>query len=189
MRPVPRTSHALRSGRLPGKWLPALLIAVAAALLAPGIMWATASHDSQPSQATQASLVSAASPVNATSPAGATAGSCKGITPATFPAQGFITGPAHIQGGHMWWRSMGSAGVCIGTVVEQVWYTTTATKIWKVTIFSARHPRGQVAARATFTLRRGFYFWTFRIRHAFTGLSAVCLTADSSFGTSCVHFG
>lgn len=177
MRP---TSNAPRIRRPSGRWMAALLITATVALLAPGVSWTAASRPSQPSQATLSSEASLAS---------TTAASCKGITPASFPAQGFITGPAHTQGGHMWWRSLGAAGVCVGTVVEQVWYTTTATKTWKVIIYSARHPGGLVVARATFTLRPGFYFWGFRIRHAFQGLSAVCITADRSFGRPCVSFG
>jgi hypothetical protein len=90
----------------------------------------------------------------------------------------------------MWWRRQADgASVCVGTVVEFVQYKATATKTWRVIIFSAQHPAGQVVASKTFTLGRGWYFSSFRIRHAFPGLSAVCITADDSFGASCIHFG
>ncbi len=166
MRPLPRITQASRTRRLPGRWLAAMLIIAAALLLAPGVSHATASQ---------------------TRPAAA---GCIGVTPATFPATGFISDPARTQGGHLWWRHRaGSANVCIGTVVEWVWYTTTATKTWKVIIYSARHPHGQMVASRTFTLSRGWYSLRFKIRHAYTGLSAVCITADESFGTPCIHFG
>ena len=181
MWPVSRPSHASPRRHAPYRgWLAALLIAAAVALLVPGIRWATASHSTVTSQASLAGDVSRT---------GMTTASCRGVTPATFPPQGFITGPAHTQGGHMWWRSMGTAGVCVGTVVEKVWYTTAATKTWKVIVYSAAHPGGQTVAHATFTLPRGFYLWSFRIRRAFPGLSAVCITADLSFGASCVNLG
>ncbi len=166
MRRVPQTRQATRTRRLPGRWLAAALIAGTLALLAPGVSYATASQS------------------------GPAAGGCKGITPAVFPARGFIANPARTQGGHLWWRrSADGTSVCIGTVVEWVRYTTTATKTWKVIVYSARHPGGQVVARTTFTLVRGWYFWSFGVHQAYSGLSAVCLTADESFGIPCIAFG
>lgn len=79
-------------------------------------------------------------------------------------------------------------GVCIGTVVEWVQYNVTAAKTWQVVVYSAAYPGGQVVANRTFTLGRGWYFWSFGVHQAYSGLSAVCLTADDSFGVSCLHF-
>jgi hypothetical protein len=172
--PGPRSGQAPRIGRLPGRWLAAALIAAALALLAPGISYATASQSHQTTTASQSRQM---------------ATGCIGITPAAFPAAGFISDAARTQGGHLWWhRQKNRASVCIGTVVESVQYNSTATKTWKVTIYSTRHPHGLTVARVTFTLNRGSYSWKFRIRHAYVGLSAVCVTADDSFGAPCIHF-
>jgi hypothetical protein len=180
VRPQPR-SYALRSRRIPGRWLPtAVITAASAALLIPAISYATASQSNHASQLSLPSQTSAFSQ----------SASCKGITPATFTAQGFITDPARTQGGHTWWRrEPAGAGVCVGTVVEFVQYNATTTKTWRVIIYSAQHPNGQVVASRTFTLRRGWYFSSFRIRHAYPGLTAVCITADDSFATPCIHIG
>ena len=70
-----------------------------------------------------------------------------------------------------------------------VQYNATATKTWRVIIYSTPHPDGQVVASRTFTLGRGSYFWSFGVHQAYSGLSAVCITADDSFGVSCIHFG
>jgi hypothetical protein len=168
VRQVSRTStrQATRTRRLTGRWLAAALIAGAVALLAPGVSYATASQSS---------------------PA---AVGCTGVTPAVFPALGFITNSARTQGGHLWWRSSAAGtSVCIGTVVEWVQYNATATKTWRVIIYSTPHPDGQVVASRTFTLGQGSYFWSFGVHQAYSGLSAVCITADDSFGVSCIHFG
>jgi hypothetical protein len=142
---------------------------MAAALLAPRVGYATAS------------LTRLSRP--------AAAAGCRGVAPATFPALGFITNPHRTQGGHLWWRrSPASNSVCIGTVVEWVQYNTTATKNWRVIVFSAGHPQGQVVKARTFTLNRGWFFWSFGVHQAFTGLSAVCITADDSFGVPCIRF-
>jgi hypothetical protein len=143
------------------------------ALLAPGVKYVTASPASP---ATRASLAAAVG--------------CRGVTPAIFPAQGFITDPHRTQAGHLWWRRSASGNsVCIGTVVEWVQYNTTATKTWKVIVYTAQHPKGQIVASRTFTLGRGWYFWSFGVHQVYAGLSAVCLTADDSFGVSCIDFG
>ena len=84
---------------------------------------------------------------------------------------------------------MEPGGTCIGTVVEWVQYNTTATKTWRVIVYSAQHPGGQVVAEQTFTLGRGWYWWSFGVHQVFPGLSAVCITADESFGVPCLHFG
>jgi hypothetical protein len=115
---------------------------------------------------------------------------CLGVTPAIFPAQGFITNPNRSQGGHLWWRFTGDGtSVCIGTVVEFVQYNATAAKTWRVIVYTNQNPGGVTVAKRTFTLRRGDYFWGFGVHRVFSGLTAVCLTADESFGMSCVHFG
>jgi hypothetical protein len=148
----------------------AALICAAVAVLVPGVSYATASSSSQSTQALAVTQ-------------------CRGIIPVVFPAKGFVTDPARNQGGHLWWRRTADGGVCLGTVVEWVQYNVTTTKTWRVIIYSAQHPGGQVVASRTFTLARGWYFWGFRIREVFPGLSAVCLTADGSYGTSCVRLG
>ena len=163
MKRQPGARHAPRTRRLPGRWLAALLIAGAVALLAPGVSSATASQSS-------------------TAASNAASG-CRGITPAIIPATGFIADPARDQGGHFWWRwHAASRSVCIGTVVEWVRYTATATKTWNVTIYDALHLGGQVAAQQTFTLGRGWYYWSFGVHQAYKGLHAVCVTAVGSFG-------
>lgn len=173
MRRVPRISirQATRTRRLPRRWLAAALITGAAALIAPGVSYATASQ-SAPAKATLAA-----------------AASCRGVTPAVFPASGFITNPARTQGGHLWFRrSADGASVCVGTVVEWVQYNSPMTKTWRVIVFSADHPNGLTVASSTFTLGRGWYFWSFHVRQPYLGLTAVCLTADESFGMACLHF-
>lgn len=173
MRRIPRTSQATRIRRLPGRWLATALIVGAVALLAPGVKYVIAS---QASTSTPATLTAATG--------------CRGVTPEVFPAQGFITNPNRTQAGHLWWRrSASGASVCIGTVVEWVQYNTTATKTWRVIVYTTQNPSGQVVAQRTFTLARGWYFWNFGVHQAFSGLSAVCLTADESFGESCIAFG
>lgn len=127
------------------------------------------------------------------SPAGqahvsAAAGQCRGVAQSVFKAKGFITDPARGQGGHMWSRALADGSTCVGTVVEFVRYNVPMTKTWRVVVYSAAHPRGQVAASATFTLNQGWYFFPFRVRRPFAGLTKVCLTADQAFGTSCVRF-
>ena len=113
---------------------------------------------------------------------------CRGVTPAVIPALGFITNPSRTQAGHLWWRPE-AGGICIGTVIEWVQYNTTATKTWRVIVYSAQHPDGQVVAQRTFTLGQGWYWWSFGVHQVFSGLSAVCITADDSFGVPCLHFG
>ena len=163
----------MRTGRLSGSWLAALLIIGLMALLIPGV-----------SAVMSSTTASQASPAAApTADAG-----CRGVTAAVIPALGFITNPDRTQGGHLWWRAE-PGGTCIGTVVEWVQYNTTATKTWRVIVYSAQHPGGQVVAEQTFTLGRGWYWWSFGVHQVFPGLSAVCITADESFGVPCLHFG
>ena len=163
---VPRTRLAARLRRLPGRWLAAALIAAAAlALVVPGVSYATAGQSD------------------------AADTGCLGVTPATFPAMGFITNPDRHQAGHLWWRRTSDGGVCIGTVVEWVQYNTTATKTWRVIAYSAQYPHGQIVASRTFTLGRGVYFWSFGVHQVFSGLTSVCITASDSFGVSCIDFG
>ena len=79
--------------------------------------------------------------------------------------------------------------MCVGTVVEWVQYNAPMTKTWRVIVYSAQqHPNGLTVASGTFTLARGWYFWSFHVRQAYLGLTAVCLTADESFGMACLHF-
>ncbi len=175
MRRVPRVSPAARLKRIPGGWLAAALIAGTVGLLVPGISYGTSTLSTLSAQTTSSAQTAAAIT------------GCRGVTPAVFPAVGFITDPARTQGGHLWWRHA-AGGVCIGTVVEFVQYNATATKTWRVIVYSAQHPQGLVVAHRTFTLARGWYFWGFGVHQVFQGLSAVCLTADGSFGTPCLHF-
>ncbi len=180
MRRVSRTStrQAPRIGQLSRKWLAAALITGGVALLAPGVSYVTASPSAPPAAQRAAALAAQT----------ATDG-CRGVTPAIFPAQGFITNPARTQGGHLWWRHAGDGtSVCIGTVVEWVQYNVTTTKTWRVIVYTAQNPGGVTIARQTFTLGRGVYFWGFGVHRVFSGLSAVCLTATESFGMSCVRF-
>jgi len=90
-------------------------------LLAPGVSYATASQSAPAATA------------------------CRGVTPATIPAVGFITNPSRAQGGHLWWRPAADGGVCVGSVVEWVQYNTTATKTWRVIAYS----RSTRAARSS----------------------------------------
>ena len=176
-----RTSiwRAPRIGRLSRAWLATALITAGVALLAPGLSYVTARPSSPPAPATLAAKTGTA----------AVAG-CRGVTPAAFPAQGFITNPDRSQGGHLWWRFAGDGtSVCIGTVVEFVQYNATTAKTWRVVVFTGQNPGGVTIATQTFTLGRGVYFWSFGVHRVFSGLSAVCLTATESFGMSCVHLG
>jgi len=166
----------MRTGRLSGSWLGALLIIGLMALLIPGVSPVM-------SPVMSGATASQAGPAAATADAG-----CRGVTAAVIPALGFITNPDRTQGGHLWWR-VEPGGTCIGTVVEWVQYNTTATKTWRVIVYSAQHPGGQVVAEQTFTLGRGWYWWSFGVHQVFPGLSAVCITADESFGVPCLHFG
>ena len=126
---------------------------------------------------------------SSSAPASSSPAACTGVTPQIIPAAGFIANPARAQGGHFWWRApAGSGSVCVGTVIEWVQYTTMAAKTWKVIVYSAQHPAGQIAAEQTFTLPRGWYWWSFGIHRAYPGLRAVCLTATDAFGQPCVRF-
>jgi len=169
------TSPGTPARWLSGGWLAALLITGVLALLVPGVSYATAGQSSPASQSAAPAAVTAAV-------------GCQGVTPTVIPALGFITNPGRSQGGHLWWRSE-TGGVCIGTVIEWVQYNITATKTWRVIVYSAPHPNGQVVAQRTFTLGRGWYWWSFGVHQVFPGLSAVCVTADGSFGVPCLHFG
>jgi hypothetical protein len=163
---VPRTRLAARLRRLPGRWLAATLIAAAAlALLVPGVSYATAGQSN------------------------AADTGCLGVTPAAFPAMGFITNPNRHQAGHLWWRRTSDGGVCIGTVVEWVQYNAPMTKTWKVTVYTAAHPNGLTVKQRTFALNQGWYFWSFGVHQVFSGLTSVCITASDSFGVSCIDFG
>jgi len=165
--------QAARRRRLPAKWLAAMLVTAAVALLAPGVTYLTTVRSSTTTAATTAAV--------------ATTG-CRGVTPALLPATGFITNPSRAQGGHLWWRRSADGSVCIGTVIMWVQYNATAAKTWRVIVYSARHPGGVTLASRTFTLKRGWYWWGFGVHQAYQGLSAVCVTATESFGMSCVHF-
>ena len=175
MRRLLRTRLSRPSGRLRGRWLAPLLVIGVLALLVPGVTLATAGQ-SRPATATVAAATADA------------AIGCRGVTPAVFPAVGFITNPSRSQAGHLWWRPS-TGGICVGTVIEWVQYNATATKTWRVIVYSAQHPNGQVVAQRTFTLGRGWYWWSFGVHQVFSGLSAVCITADDSFGAPCLHFG
>jgi hypothetical protein len=180
VRRIPRINprQATLIWRLPRKWLAAALITAGLALLAPGVSYVTASPSGPPATHQAATLAAQI----------ATDG-CRGVTPAVFPAQGFITNPARTQGGHLWWRHAGDGtSVCIGTVVEWVQYNVTTTKTWRVIVYTAQNLGGVTIARQTFTLGRGVYFWGFGVHQVFSGLSAVCLTATESFGMTCVQF-
>ena len=185
-------------GGLSRKWLMAAVITGAVAVLAPGVHYATASP-SAPAVHPQAATLAAQNgtaqngiqqtPTPQAGAAAQAATGCLGVTPAIFPAQGFITNPGRSQGGHLWWRFAGDGtSVCIGTVVEFVQYNATAAKTWRVIVYTHQNPGGVTVAMRTFTLNRGDYYWGFGLHRVFTGLTAVCLTADESFGMSCVHF-
>jgi hypothetical protein len=158
------------------RWLAAALTAAAVATAA----YATASYNSYNSHNSHNSTTS----TNTASLTAASSNYCLGVTKAIAPAQGFIADPARTQGGHFWWHPT-QAGVCVGTVVEWVRYNSTATKTWRVLVYDTAHPDGQVVASRTFTLGRGSYFWNFGVHQAYQGLTAVCLTADDSFGMAC----
>jgi hypothetical protein len=184
VRRVPRSpidqahaDQAARRRRLPAKWLAAMLITAAVALLAPGVTYITAGRSST----TTATMTAAvAAPTTGTG--------CRGVTPAVLPANGFITNPSRAQGGHLWWRRTADGSVCIGTVIMWVQYNTTVAKTWRVIVYSAQHPGGLTVASRAFTLNRGWYWWGFGVHQAYQGLSAVCVTATEAFGMSCVHF-
>jgi hypothetical protein len=142
-----------------------MLITTAVALLAPGVTYVTADRSST-----------------------TTADGCRGVTEALLPANGFVTNPSRAQGGHLWWHRSADGSVCIGTVIVWVQYNTTAAKTWRVIVYSARHPGGLTLASRAFTLKRGWYWRGFGVHRAYQGLSAICVTATESFGTSCVHF-
>jgi hypothetical protein len=163
-----------RRRRLPAKWLAAMLITAAVALLAPGATYVTAGRSSTTAAATAS--------------ASTTAAGCRGVTQVLLPAYGFITSPSRGQGGHLWWHRSAGGSVCIGTVIMWVQYNTMAAKTWRVIVYSARHPGGLTVASRAFTLKRGWYWRGFGVHQAYRGLSAVCVTATESFGMSCVRF-
>jgi hypothetical protein len=188
------TRREPRIGRLSRTWLMTAVITGAVAVLAPGVHYAMAgpsvpaSHPQGATLAAQTGATQTPTPQAGTAAQAAVPG-CLGVTPAIFPAQGFITNPNRSQGGHLWWRFAGDGtSVCIGTVVEFVQYNATATKTWRVIVYTSQNPGGVTVAKRTFTLKRGDYFWGFGVHRVFSGLTAVCLTADESFGMSCVHF-
>jgi hypothetical protein len=159
-----------------------MLITTAVALLAPGVTYVTAGRSSTTAATTAAATMAAATT------AATTADGCRGVTEALLPANGFVTNPSRAQGGHLWWHRSADGSVCIGTVIMWVQYNTTAAKTWRVIVYSARHPGGLTVASRAFTLKRGWYWRGFGVHRAYQGLSAICVTATESFGTSCVHF-
>jgi hypothetical protein len=169
-----------RRRRLPAKWLAAMVITAAVALLAPGGTYVTAGRSSATTATTTAA---AAAATGATTAAG-----CRGVTQALLPANGFITNPSRAQGGHLWWHRSADGSVCIGTVIMWAQYNTTEAKTWRVIVYSARHPGGLTVASRAFTLKRGWYWRGFGVHRSFQDLSAVCATATGSFGMSCVQF-
>jgi hypothetical protein len=179
--PRPLVSYAdadqARRRRLPAKWLTAMLITAAVALLAPGATYVTAGRSST-TAAAKATTTAAAT----------TAAGCRGVTQVLLPADGFITNPSRAQGGHLWWHRLADGSVCIGTVIMWVRYNTTAAKTWRVIVYLARHPGGLIVASRAFTLKRGWYWRGFGVHQGYQGLSAACVTATESFGTSCVRF-
>ena len=180
-----------RRRRLPAKWLAAMLITAAVALLAPGVTYVTAGRSSAATATTTtAGKTTAAGTTTAagkTTAAGTGVG-CRGVTQALLPANGFVSNPSRAQGGHLWWHRSADGGVCIGTVIMWVRYNTTAAKTWRVIVYSARHPGGLTVASRAFTLKRGWYWRGFGVHRSFQDLSAVCVTATESFGMSCVQF-
>ena len=97
------TGRAPRGGRLAGRWLVALLITGAVALLAPGVSYASSPPAPAPT-------------------APAAADGCRGTTPAVFPARGFIADVARDQGGHLWWRG---ARMASSPALEPSWSSCT----------------------------------------------------------------
>ena len=208
MRRLPRSpvSYAdadqARRRRLPVKWLAAMLITTAVALLAPGVTYVTADRSSTTAATSTAAATtaatSAATATSATTVAATTAAAtttratskvgCRGVTEALLPANGFVTNPSRAQGGHLWWQRSADGSVCVGTVIMWARYNTAAAKTWRVIVYSARHPGGLTVASRTFTLERGWYWRGFRVHRSFRDLSAVCVTATESFGVSCVRF-
>jgi hypothetical protein len=174
-RPVRLVLHSPRTGRLPFRFLAALVVTATVGLLAPVVSYAA---DQAPAAAVTTAERSAPMGVH-----------CVGVHPVAFNAQGFISDPARDQGGHLWWRlTAHGTRVCIGTVVEWVQYNTVATKTWMVTIYTKNDPGGQVVAQLTATLRPGWYLSMFHIRKSYAGLTAVCITASDSFGKPCIQF-
>ena len=187
MRRIPRSpvgyadADQARRRRLPAKWLAAMLITAAVALLAPGVTYVTAGRSSTAKATT--TTTAAAATTAATRAAG-----CRGVTQVLLSANGFITNPSRAQGGHLWWHRSADGSVCIGTVIMWVRYNTTAAKTWRVIVYSARHPGGLTVASRAFALKRGWYWRGFGVHQAYQGLSALCMTATESFGMSCVRF-
>ncbi len=183
MRRLPRSpvsfaaADQARRRRLPAKWLAAMLITAAVALLAPGVTYETAGRSSAATAATTAATSTTT-----------TAAGCRGVTQMQLPADGFITNPSRVQGGHLWWHRSADGSVCIGTVIMWVQYNTTVARTWRVIVYSARHPGGLTVASRTFTLERGWYWRGFGVHRSFQDLSAMCVTATESFGMSCVQF-
>ena len=172
MRPVLHARPGPRK-RLPFRFLAALIVTAAVAVFAPAVSYA-------------AGQTAGADQTAADAPMGV---HCIGVHPVAFNAQGFITNPARSQGGHLWWQlTAHGSRVCIGTVVEWVQYNNAATKTWKVIIHTTDAPGGQVVAQLTATANPGWYLWSFHIRKAYAGLTAVCITASDSFGNSCIQF-
>jgi hypothetical protein len=154
-----------RGRRISRKWAAIGLIATAAAVLVPGVSYATASQPAAPAQI-----------------------SCRGVTQEILPAKGFITNPDRTQGAHLWWHPAGDGSACLGTVVEYVQYNVTTTKTWRVVVYDTQNPDGVTIASETFTVGAGWYLFPFRVRREFAGLSKVCVTATAAFGSSCHSF-
>jgi hypothetical protein len=135
-----------------------MLITAAVALLAPGVTYETAGRSSAATGATTAATATttttAAATIaaaGATTAATTTAAGCRGVTQVLLPADGFITNPSRVQGGHLRWHCSAGGSVCIGTVIMWVQYNTAAARTWRVIVYSARHPGGLTVASRTFT--------------------------------------
>ena len=86
------------------------------------------------------------------SPAGA---GCKGVTLAVFPAQGVISDPGQAEGGRLWWQNT-AAGICIGTVIENVELTAAApARTLRLIVVDTAEPGGLTVAKMPVTAGRG----------------------------------
>lgn len=118
---------------------------------------------------------------------------CLGVTRVAISPQGVIINAAGTEGGHLWWRDAG-AGICVGTVVEDVQVAAaTPTLTLRVIVFDTADPGGLTVARQQIVAVPGPVTRAFGIHQVFPGLTAVCLAATSSVVPSpdmpCTVFG
>lgn len=129
----------------------------------------------------QAPLVAATAASPAKVPAAPGSG-CAGSDTKLLPSTGDITNPSGTDGGFYYYTIVGTThggAMCVGRVREWVYYTSNATKTWRVTIEGVH-----VAALTVTGLAGHWYYTDFQVNSYFR-VVPVCIGASNTYGYSC----